>query len=226
MIMKQRMTIRPTIATILLAAIIAMCSFNSIAQEKQDTLNTNDKIAQNTEPQYNSKVIEKFQFKDATPSFGNKPSRPCDIYFVSTDGNDEDIEKMSLVFVDPMKTKETIDGVSMNLEYHYTIGVDVDTLEICTVTTKYSDGKSYAEQEYYISGNGYVARSGYYTQSGDYINKDCYFKERLLRREITEELYKYVSECMGDEAVYKESSKTIDGDAILLQKMSIILGGW
>ena len=202
-----------------LAAIMLMSPLNTSSAEYNAATMNGYPVEMAQSSGYSNKVLEKFTFKNATPKRYTFESRPCNVYFVSTDGNDDDAEKISLVFTDPMHTRKSIDGKLMNLTYEYEIGVDADTLEIHNVTTSYSSGRSSTEKRYYITGSGYVNRSGYYTESGQYIDRDGYFKKRNLRREVSKELYDYIAECMQDEAIYKVTSEQIDGDKKLEEEL-------
>ena len=180
-----------------LAVLIAMSPLNTV-QAQNNT--------------FDSKVIQSAIVKVATPPDYKGETRPCEIQYISTDNNDEDIERISLMFTEPMFTRKSINGKLTDLYYDYRVGVNADTLEVCNVITEYSSGRSVSEKRYYVSGEGSILRTGYYTDKGDYINKDGYFEKKKVRYEISKDLYDHIEACMEDEIQYKNTSKVVDGD--------------
>lgn len=166
----------------------------------------------NVEAQNNRIVVASGTYENATPPSKLGEVEPCLVQFVSTDGNNSDAELVSLAFeTEKGAGSIMVDGKKYWAHYKYTECVDVDTLEICDVTTNYPLIGPKTHKEYYVSGNGSKKRSGYYTDSGEYINADSFYKKGSVKKRISKEFYDYLAGCVEDDAVYKKTKRVDDG---------------
>ena len=142
--------------------------------------------------------------------------KECGIDFISTDGNDNNIEKVRLRFVDWHKGKEIINGKSISGKYAFTTMIDVKNLELCKEIRKYSGSPDQVKERYYVSGPGDYSRSLFFDEEDNSYRKGVFSrKSDNLKEEISKEFYDYLVDLFKDADMVenKTTTKIIHGDA-------------
>lgn len=180
-----------------LAALFAMSPLNNVD-------------AQTLGKYTNAKEIAVMKYENA----GTR-GESADVYLVSTDNNDEDAEGIKLRFATPKTVTESIDGKPTTFKYEIANTVYVDTLEVIDVCEKYKNGEDRNYKRYRAIGPGVVSKSNGLTTDGTnrVVNTNAYYQRvPNYHVEISEGLYDYLTDCMGDEVAYKTVKAVVDGD--------------
>ena len=185
------------IKAIPLAALIAMSPLTSV----------------NAQNNINEKVVVSGVFENAKPpTIISDKGEPCEIFFISNDGDDNSVERIKLKFVDKRFKIMDVNGQRKKMNYEYTKDIYADTLVLCNETRKYNGKPDKNTEAYYVLGECRHMRSYYHNSEGDIIKKDGFVKNYKGKIEISKDLYKYLQEIMGDEIQYKVINEEIDGD--------------
>lgn len=153
-----------------------------------DTVTTTNKSG-------NSKVLARATFKH-----GMSNGADVNIEFISTDGNDDDIECISVTYNDSLKHK--INGKLGRQNISST--VEVDTLKTEYVTQKFDDGSINKYERYYIKGKGSFYKSRVLSDSGEILDSSMnLIKVPKGSLAISKEFYDYLKEILENEVQYK-----------------------
>ncbi len=195
---KHTNPIKTTLKAVPLAVLVAMSPLNTVqAQQQQE-----------------EKVIETV---DITNYF-HEPYRNLTgkLFAISTDGNDDDFEKVVIqtkeierkTFTDDRTGKEIIGKRTTTTNYQ------LEKLEKTTYVTDLSeDVKKSAEilgiptgdrVEYSLLGHATIHSTPYLLEDGSSYGEDFYIKLEELPCKITKELYQALSDTMGNGVKYKE----------------------
>ena len=159
------------------------------------------------------KVIVSGIFENAVPpTIVTDKGEPCEIFFISTDGDDNNVERVILKFVNKHSKRMNINGQSKLMNYDYTTEIYADTLVLCHETRKYKRKPDVRSDSYYVYGDCTYRRSNYYNDKGEILEKDNFIKKYKGKVEISSDLYSYLKEAMEDDIKYKIISEEIDGD--------------
>ena len=143
----------------------------------------------------NSKVLARAKFEH-----GMSNGATVDIEFISTDGNDDDFEIISVT--NNTFLKPTIDGKLGRRNLSST--VHVDTLKTEHVTQKFDDGSTNKYERYYIKGEGSFYKSRVLSDSGEILDSSMSFnKVPKGSLAISKEFYDYLKNIMGNDVQYK-----------------------
>ncbi len=189
-----------TLKAIPLATLLAMSPMTSVnAQEPVS------KTASTTQTAHYKPVIHS-SYDNATPKDSHiSKNHDCELYFISTDGNDENIEELELVFrgEDVKKGYKKVGSQSYDAKRKIVSSVNLESLEIHhnkrlmgKDTTYHARGKGEIYTEPYIVADG--------TKDGEYSFK----KQGVLTVEISKGFYDYLADILGQEVKYK----TVDID--------------
>ncbi len=181
-----------------LAALIAMSPLNPV--NAQDLITDNNIVATST-------------YKKAVPDFNGVSSNPCEILFISTDGDNDDIEKVRLVFNNTYYEDVSVNNAIKEMKFDVIKQIDVAELEKCREITKYDYMPDKTYYAYYVSGAAEVSRSNYYNDNGEFVNKGkSSVKKDSYKMEITKDLYDYLLNLLGDNVKHNSVVKTFYGD--------------
>ena len=203
-----------TIKSIPLAAIIAMSPLNT-------SLNVSAQ-----EP-VQKELVMSGRVRNATPPDAVGKYGECDIDFISTDGNNNNAEIIQLMFFDPQKGEEFINGVRTECEYTYTTTMELKALERCKEIRKYDGAPDKLSERYFVAGPGSYARSYFYDLDGNCYNTGNFDRKGTQKQEVTKEFYDYLANLLKDADMveYKTTTKTIDGDEETDQFLDALTGG-
>lgn len=180
-----------------LAALIAMSPLN--------TINAQDLMTDN--------IVATSTYKKAVPDFNGISSDPCEILFISTDGDDNDIEKVRLVFNNTYNKDISVNNTVKEMKFDVIKQIDVAELEKCKEITEYGYIPDKTNYFYYVSGAAEISRSNYYNDEGEFVNKGKSIdKKDSYKIEITKDLYDYLSNILGDNVKHNSIVKTVYGD--------------
>ncbi len=132
----------------------------------------------------------------------------CAVRFISNDGNDENVEVVRLVYSSPYRGR--LKGYEGRVECKYTNTLDVNTLELRNVTNK-SGTETW--QEYYAWGPAKITRSMVKLPDGTWTGKAEIRRVDELKVQISNEVYDYLKEIMGNGAEYKSTNKIDNGSS-------------
>ena len=156
-----------------LAVLIAMSPLNAVqAQNKAENTNSATKTEQVKSPE--EKVLQAFRIIDASPRYGD-----CIMELVSTDGDDEFSEKVTLTFERP--NPNALSTVNDN---------EVLKIEELKNLARYND-------KYVVEGKGKINNYIYKLYSGEHI----FTKEEnidLISKEISKDFYEFLYENLKD----------------------------
>lgn len=203
-----------TIKSIPLAALLAMSPLNS-------SMNVYGQ-----EP-VQKEIVMSGKVRNATPPDATGKYGECDIDFISTDGNNNNAEIIQLMFFDPHKGKQLINGVRTECEYTYTTTMELKALELCKEIRKYDGAPDKLSERYYVMGPGSYARSYFYDLDGNCYNTGNFDRKGTQKQEVTKEFYDYLANMLKDADMveYRTTTKTIDGDQEAEQYYDALTGG-
>lgn len=181
-----------------LAALIAMSPLNPV--NAQNSINKNE-------------IILTSAYKKAVPSFDNSSFEPCEVLFISTDDNDNDAEKVRLVFKNTYNKNINTGNAVKNMKFDTTKQLDVNELTICKEVTEYNSIPDKINYHYYVSGTADISRSNYYNDNGEFLNDGkSRIKKENYQMEITKDLYDYLSDILDGVVEQYAQTKVVQGD--------------
>ena len=177
-------SVKNTLRSIPLATLIAMSPLNSVEAQTNPTVGEEKLIQMQT---YKNPVVD-----------------GCNIWFISNDGNDSDIEAIALQHGRILNYSRTIRGVETNLEKRENFKQYLDTLKTLNVTYVFEDGSpSVTGKKYVVAGprinDVYVSEAGTFKT----LKHDT-SKSEHAEYEIDKELYDYLLQFMEKNSVITE----------------------
>lgn len=188
-----------------LAVLLAMSPLNIQPVSAQNT--TSSSVT--TETQHKPlKVIATYNYEKSTP---RKDSEPCYMEFLGRDIDGDDFEILRLNFSQKRANyvHDSITNEPIPIDFNHMTTLDLTTLEIRIVTYLKADGSKKVEIEYFAGGPAVVYDTpGVYHATKEPVKRKpipSYFN--YYSRRITEDFYNVLKDTMGDEVLYKNTTR-------------------
>lgn len=162
-------TLRNVMRSIPLATLIAMSPMVGQAQAPQE------------------KILSWIKLSDKQAVNPKTKNELSEMIFISTDGNDNDAEIVTL--------QSTSNTYRKGVKYAFTTYVDVKTLEVRNITNP-ENGR--VTTEYYVWGPGRVARSRGETPEGEFVGEPYFPPKKPMKVEVTKDFYEYLVDLFKD----------------------------
>jgi hypothetical protein len=185
-------SIKNTLKSIPLATLIAMSPMTSPAQEAKE-----------------EKIIASTEFKHAFDE--DDPHEKCIVQFVSTDGNDDDAEKVYIVRCGDTYIPAMVNGRYTKYKSYFSNRMEINAIKCVNVTRTYAESPDVVSQLYYVEGPCHYTSIGYDTPQGRVPGKDK--KNPNGTFQISQRFYNSLNDLLEDMIEHKTASEIIDGDA-------------
>ncbi len=207
--------LKNTLRSIPLATLIAMSPLNS-------------NVSLYAQKPVEEVIVMSGRVQNATipDALGEMPK--CEINFISTDGDDNTIEKLNLSFVDWDTGTQKINGKRTKCKYAYSKFIDLEALEVRKEIRKYSGSEDKESERYFVSGSGKFARSNFHDLDGNPYDTGGFIRKAdHLEQEISKDFYDYLANYLKGSGIveFKTSTKVIDGDQETRDYYDAITGG-
>lgn len=158
-------------------------------------------------------VVTKVEIEEAD-AITNRDAR---VLFIDTDGDRTNIEKITFEFEELLKYKEKINNVETPVRQTFIKAIELDSVFVKHVTEVFDYKPDSQSVRYYISGPGTAIWSNSRTADVPYE------QSRLVRRgrteksdkvtiEVTQRVFDYLKEILGNQMPIREWHVTEDGD--------------